>query len=54
MLNTNQLAGGVVIRDPNGTPYDISISSDLPIPSGTLIHKFIYSDGSIRTINTIK
>ncbi len=38
----------------NGTPYDISISSDVAIPSGTLIHKFTFMDGSVRTINTIK
>ncbi|MBI1835882.1 MAG: hypothetical protein HYR91_01315 [Flavobacteriia bacterium] len=38
----------------NGTPYDINVNSDSPIPSGTLIHKFIFSDGSIRTINTLK
>ncbi len=36
------------------TSIQIPISSDIPIPSGNLIHKFIFTDGSIKTINTIK
>lgn len=35
-------------------PVTIPINPDIAIPSGALINKFIYSDGSVKTMNTIK
>lgn len=36
-----------------GEPITIPVNPDIAIPSGVLINKFIYSDGSVNIINKI-
>lgn len=45
----------ITVTKTSGEPFTIKVSPRLDIPAGiTLINRFIYSDGSIKTVNTIK
>ncbi len=42
------------VSKTTGEPITIPVNPDITLPSGVLINKFIYSDGSVSIINTVK
>lgn len=54
--NGNKIHTQIIsLTSTSGTPFTIKVATRTEIPAGvTLINRFIFSDGSVKTLNTIK